>query len=444
MKYPIAKRYVLQSVIIGGVSLTTMANLFADESILDPPIVPPTVLAPPSTSSSLPELPESPSPPTPSTRVASLPKELSLGDRDLPKLPDGAELNLTPEFDEAELGIADAEMVGGETIRERYENGAIKVERIVVQDENGNYVNHGPFKMFSPDGTLIAEGNFLMGTRNGTWRRVYATDEATLFTAYPYSEFKAPFVSQASFVADNLHGGWTITDAHGKTVSEIMFRDGLRHGQAVWNHPNGTRMYVANYNDGMLEGLMAEFNKDGQSLTEFTFRNGRRIEREVEHHKNQQVKAELTYLSAQQSLKERDDWWNAKPAVYETVGKRLKHGAFVEYHANGQKKSSGTYEDGRLTGDFASWFDNGQRETQGQYTLGTASGSWTWWHENGMRRAEGSYANGTPDGAWTSWTPDGKVAKRQTYSDAGKSVSSHGNQMTTRSRVSSQIRRPQR
>ena len=396
MKTKTGRRFVIRTILLGGLSIGINGLSHADEtSPLDPPIVPPALLT--QEPEALPDLPA--------------PGEVIL-DAELLES-DGAVVALEQSATEETYEDSDREL-----IKERYANGAIKIERQVALDENGNYVNDGYFRMYSEDAKLLAEGQFVMGVRDGAWRRIYKTGEAKIFSAYPYSDFQAPFISKAQFSGGNLSESWTITDAQGKIVSEIPFRDGLRHGKAVWNHPNGNIMYEATYNDGMLQGKMAEYGNLGEELSNFNFENGRRHEKEVEHHSNQQLKAEYEYLSAQQELKERDDWWEAKPAVYEKAGKRVKFGKFTEWHPNGQKKATGTYRDDHLSGEFSSWYANGQRETRGQYATGTPQGQWTWWHENGMRRAQGSYANGTPDGEWTSWSAEGKLAKRQTYSDA--------------------------
>lgn len=394
-----ATRIAVTSVLFGSVSLSSFGTLRGDESVLISPLNAPGISAPILEPDSLDDFPEDAvltvDTPYVARRLEELAQQLS---------------------GETEIDASDSELV-----RERYDSGSVKIERTVTQDAQGNFVNDGAYRMYSPAGSLIAEGRFQMGSRTGDWRRVYETTDAALLSAYPYNEFVAPFVSQASFAGDELEGSWIISDAQGQLVSEIPFRNGVRHGQAIWNHPNGERMYEANYRDGMLEGVMAEYDEAGNELTSHTFQDGRRVEREVDHFKNQQPKAEFRFLSAQQTLKQRDDWWNAKPAVYETAGQRLKHGSFTEYHPNGQKKAMGSYEEGKLAGEFASWFENGQRETLGHYNMGVASGDWAWWHANGMRRAEGSYANGTPDGQWTSWTPEGKVSKRQSYSGVTRS-----------------------
>lgn len=420
----------IRTIILGGATLGASFDALGDEPSISPPIVSPRLVSP-----------ETVEPPIVAPQIlAPVSKDPLASDLPVTSEPifdvesiaraEGvsADAIITKDVTDGTPGIARGTISRGamaapndgeaEVIRERYNNGAVKVERTVRQDTAGNYVNHGSFYYFTSSGDVIAQGQFVMGDRDGSWKRVFTRGEAKLFSAYPYSEFEGPFVSQADFAGGQLNGQWVITDSRGQVISEIPFVGGLRHGKAVWNHPNGKLMYSATYQSGMLEGAMAEFDEAGNELSNYKFTNGRRTENEVEHHKNQQVKAETQYLSAQQVLKTKDDWWEAVPAVYETSGKRVKHGPFVEYWPNGQKKAQGQFDEGRLSGQYASWYENGQRESRGEYVAGNATGPWTWWHDNGMRRAEGSYDSGTPDGSWTSWDPTGKVARRQRYSES--------------------------
>ena len=63
----------------------------------------------------------------------------------------------------ADLGAAPEPK--GEIIRERYPSRAVKIEREVIQDQAGNYVNHGTFRMWDPNGTLVLEGQYYFGKR---------------------------------------------------------------------------------------------------------------------------------------------------------------------------------------------------------------------------------------------------------------------------------------
>src|SRR5262245_45483663 len=111
--------------------------------------------------------------------------------------------------------IADANAATPQTevIKERFPSGLVKIERQVTQDGQGNYLNHGPWKMWDERGNLIAQGEYDLGERNGEWIRWYrAAAESELFSKLPYSQFIGPFVSQATFKRGKLDGVWIIYD----------------------------------------------------------------------------------------------------------------------------------------------------------------------------------------------------------------------------------------
>ena len=52
-----------------------------------------------------------------------------------------------------------------ETIRERYSNRAVKIEREVIRDDEDNYVNHGAWRMWDQAGNMFAKGQYEDGKR---------------------------------------------------------------------------------------------------------------------------------------------------------------------------------------------------------------------------------------------------------------------------------------
>ena len=46
-----------------------------------------------------------------------------------------------------------------EIVKERFPNGAIAVERHTTQDDKGNYINHGDWVAFYPDGKQLGGGS---------------------------------------------------------------------------------------------------------------------------------------------------------------------------------------------------------------------------------------------------------------------------------------------
>ena len=86
-----------------------------------------------------------------------------------------------------------------ETIRERFPDGRLKIEREVTTDSAGNYVNHGTWRMWDAGGDLVAEGRYEMGRRTGHWMRRFHRDEAAVLSTAPFDQFEAPFVAKATF-----------------------------------------------------------------------------------------------------------------------------------------------------------------------------------------------------------------------------------------------------
>ena len=129
-----------------------------------------------------------------------------------------------------------------ETIRQRYPDGRVQVLRHVMQDEDGDYFNQGPWKLFNRRGQVMAEGEFDQGTMHGPWRRWHASNSDGIFRTPPFNRFQGPYLSNASFNHGQLHGAWTIHDQMQRKIFEMNYEEGVRHGAARWWHPNGTLM----------------------------------------------------------------------------------------------------------------------------------------------------------------------------------------------------------
>ncbi len=307
-----------------------------------------------------------------------------------------------------------------ELIQERYSDGDVKIAREVTQDVDGNYVNHGEWKMYDPQGTLVAEGEYAGGQRDGTWNRWYRRNEAALFSQAPYDKFAEPFVSQMTFDAGRPDGAWVIFDANQRKVSEIHFTDGQRDGQASWWYANGNLARVIEFADGRINGLYSEWSADGTLTAQQTYQNGRKLAKKIEHFEvekgargqRQKVKkSEGTYLHAAMVLETPDNWWNAQLATYSRDGNDERHGPWATWFRNGQQQIAGQYEHDVPSGDFTWWYSNGQIASQGAYEDGHPQGTWVWWHENGQKATLGEYELGEPVGKWNWWQENGRLAR---------------------------------
>jgi antitoxin component YwqK of YwqJK toxin-antitoxin module len=306
-----------------------------------------------------------------------------------------------------------SQQLDSEVIKERYPDGTIRVEREVAQDPQGNYHNHGVWKTWDAKGGLVAQGEYDLGSRTGTWVRWYRNpNEVPLLSKPPFSKYNGPFISQASFDNDQLQGMWTIYDGKKNKISQIEFSHGKRHGTSIWWHINGHKAREAQYRDGELHGQLLEWSPEGTLVIKETYQAGhRQAAKVVAKYQDGSKKSEGMYLFAKEVEQTPDDWWNCRMQTTAKQGKDERHGAWTTWYSNGQPQLEGNFEHDLQHGQFSWWHQNGQKALEGRFDGGKQHGTWTWWYPTGQKSIRGEYAHGNPTGRWTWWKEDGKVGQ---------------------------------
>lgn len=305
-----------------------------------------------------------------------------------------------------------------EIFRERYADGKVKIEREVTLDAEGNYVNHGSWRMWDPTGLLVAEGRYDQGRRVGAWTRMLGRNNTPLLRQAPFNRFKAPFVSQVNFSDDKMDGEWMIIDMDQRKCSQISLSDGVRHGLAITWLPNGNVLRQSRYKQGVPVGEVLQANNSTGKLEKVaTFIDGRRVTSKTSHfgRNKQQKKTEEMYLAPKTVQTKPDVFWTNQFAQYEAEGQALLHGKSLAWHPNGQLQSEGSYDYDKRVGHFQYWHANGQLAAEGDFKNDQYHGQWLWWHENGQKAIVGKYAAGKLIGEWRWWNEMGRLADRKVY-----------------------------
>lgn len=319
-----------------------------------------------------------------------------------------------------------------EVIRERYPDGKIKIERQVTLDADGNYVNHGPWRLYSPSEVIIAEGQYDMGERIGNWTRWLGKNDAKVFGEAPFNRFKAPFASQATFTDGVMDGDWLVVDADNKKMLQISLSEGKRNGLMIMFLPNGNPFSQASYEHGVPVGDVLEADaKTGELKRVATYVDGRRIITKTSHYtstsasrnrnrsrRNEEPKvkkSEEMFLAATTVEKTPDNFWSVALAEYEQQGTDLHHGPSKMWFENGKLQAEGFYQHDKRCGTFTYWYETGQIAATGDFTDDKPNDVWIWWHQNGQKAAVGKYRNGALVDDWRWWSDDGKLAQERTY-----------------------------
>ncbi len=310
---------------------------------------------------------------------------------------------------------ADQNGTGVEVIRQRYPNGKVQIERYVAQDEEGNFYNDGPWKLFNQRGQVLAQGQFEKGVMTGTWERWHPVGSGGVFQTKPFTLFKGPFSSTATFINGKLDGVWAMFDQFQRKILEIPYKNGLRDGTATWWYPESTKMRVINFKEGLLDGPLFEWDEQNLLVRNEEYIGGKKVIRKTTFYRPNQKQSESFYLDAEQHLEGDDSWWEARPAPYIKTGTPVQHGPTYAWHANGQPKMRGSYQNNIPVGDFVWWHDNGQRELVGSYRDGLKVGQWLGWHANGVKSFQGTFENDRRVGLWIWWDEDGQVRAKKDF-----------------------------
>ncbi len=330
-----------------------------------------------------------------------------------PALQEDEKVVLVEEVAES-AGIADPNRPV-EIIQERYAGGQLKVRREVTQDKHDNYILHGEWKMWDEAGNLIGAGEYRNDNREGSWFRLHTGKDAEMFADMPYTEFKPPFRSEATFQNGKLQGKWIITDSEGRVASESDYVDGVREGVTKWNYASGSLMREASFHSGLLDGLIRTYDADSTLIEEEKYEQGHKIAMKVEYNEAGQKIWEAMFMHAQLVIDADVDWWNAAPATFKTEGEDVKHGLATGWHANGQMRIQGVYDHDQPNGQFTWWYENGQEEVTGNFKDGLKEGVWVWRHPNGQKSMMGESKLGAATGIWYKWQDDGKVIEKTDF-----------------------------
>lgn len=326
-----------------------------------------------------------------------------------------------------------------EIITERFPSRAVRIERHVAQDAEGNYFNHGAWSQWDESGVLKGSGEYRYGRRHGKWVRWFNANEGKIVSSALYKGFQAPFVSEATFVDGKLHGTWSIFDTEGRLASEWQFDGGELNGKSVWYFPSGQKQREVDYQNGQVEGQLVEWamepgpgikqvQKNGRIVvkpgepeyklvTRAIYQNGRRQSAHTDYYSPGVKKSEGSYLYAKEVTKTAYDFWNGD--VYSSVvgkeGVNQRHGHWSWWYKDGGKQLEGDFDADKPVGKHVWWHPNGQKQAQGEFENGLETGKWIWWHPSGQKMTEGEFAHGAQVGRWLRWNELGLVVESHDY-----------------------------
>ena len=202
------------------------------------------------------------------------------------------------------------------------DNGVLISEGII--DAEGNRT--GPWKDFSPGGTLIAEGNYTTNRRtgpwkfynssgrleqagayssgriDGTWRWYYPEGELLREEDYyqgkrdgSYTEYNrtGEIIAEGSYADGERNGLWKVNAGDNTEEGEYIL--GLRNGEWKSYYPGGKLRFKGNYRQGNPEGHHTLYFENGRTKEDRYYRNGFRTKTWKKYNELGEIILTITY-----------------------------------------------------------------------------------------------------------------------------------------------------
>lgn len=111
----------------------------------------------------------------------------------------------------------------------------------------------------------------------------------------------------------------------------------------------------------------------------------------------------------------RDGVYCVKTAASRKAGEPVAHGPYVDFHANGQKRSEGQYVDGFRSGQWHFFDANGAKSGETEFAGGDYNGRRVEFHPNGQKKLEQQWVKGKREGMETAYAKDGTTVRQVKY-----------------------------
>lgn len=177
-------------------------------------------------------------------------------------------------------------VVGPGKLTEKYEGGAVRIEREVLKMSDDQIVNNGLFTEYYPNGQKFAEGRYADGVHVGQWS--FWHDNGQLCKTVTFKNGRPDgawdvFRPDGTLLAKRIYkdnqrdGLWIIYQDDGKSPKvEDSYANGQHEGTSRVYFANGKPQREMSFKGGQLDGVMTEWDEAGRKVAEASFKAGKR------------------------------------------------------------------------------------------------------------------------------------------------------------------------
>lgn len=182
-----------------------------------------------------------------------------------------------------------------------------------------------------------------VATANSPWKMGEKVDE-----------FRCYYTSSERGLCYTIFLGVTVNN---NIVLQRFFPSGKKLSNPYTLIPNITDF---KHNHKNMDGAYIEWYENGQQAAERYFEKGKNTGHWIQWYKSGQINYEY-YIADSKGIS-RSIWWypnGNKSQEYYYLNNGERHGSFLLYHENGQKRYGGLYQNGKQVGIWRNWDEQG-------------------------------------------------------------------------------------
>ena len=178
------------------------------------------------------------------------------------------------------------------------DNGVLISQGIVNEDGSRN----GPWKDFSADGVVIAEGNYTDSRRSGAWKFYNAAGKLEQAGSYNNGRIdgtwrwyypEGELLREEDYYQGKRDGQYTEFTRTGEIIARGTYTDGERNGE--WKLTSGDNTEEGNYLLGLRDGTWKAYYPDGKIRFKGDYNQGNPDGHHVIYYENGRIKEERYY-----------------------------------------------------------------------------------------------------------------------------------------------------
>lgn len=293
------------------------------------------------------------------------------------------------------------------------------------------------FKQYNAAGTLVIEGNYILGSPTGIWNYYFedsslwkkervSNDTTYLLTYFteesPHKQsvtegsgqvvtyYKSGEIKESYSFSGGLRTGPFFENlASGRISIQGEFLKGKKHGLWQYYFASGQLEMKQSYFQDSLEGMYEVYFADGSPKTLGSYQNNKKQGEWIWYMPNEQLEMRGGFDNNTQQGRWEYYFSSGELSYVAFFDHNKKTGTWNYFYKDGNKFKTGNYHEDLKEGRWQTWYEDGTLLLDGIYQNGSEEGEWVNYWSNGHLKNKAYYKKGKLNGAWYSWSEEGTL-----------------------------------